>query len=91
METALPEGVTSHVDYLKSFFSRGGPDAAGVYDTYYGCGNSMMDLDQIKFDGELFEASSNETGGEQAKDVSSTKKLPSPKSIAYRKEGGSIN
>ena len=64
VETALPEGVTSHVDYLKSFFSRRGPDAAGIYDTYYGCGNSMMDLDQIKFDGELFEASSNETGGE---------------------------
>ena len=39
----------------------------------------------------LFFNVSKETGGEQAKDVSSTKNNSFPKSIAYKKDGGSFN
>ncbi len=37
-----PDNVRRHRDYLEHFFSRLGPDNAGVIKDYYGCGNSLV-------------------------------------------------
>ena len=62
--TVLPESVTEHRAYLEKFFARGGPKIAGLYKEYYGCGNSMLDLSQLRHMVPLFETRHNETGGE---------------------------
>lgn len=62
--TVLPDSVTEHRDYLKSFFARKGPKLPGLYRAFYGCGNSLLDLSQLKSMIPLFETRHNETGGE---------------------------
>lgn len=62
--TVLPDSITEHRKYLESFFSRTGPKLAGMYRDFYGCGNSMLDLSQLKSRIPLFETRHNETGGE---------------------------
>jgi succinoglycan biosynthesis protein ExoM len=37
-----PPQIHRHRDYLEHFFSRLGPDEAGVIDFYYGCGDSLV-------------------------------------------------
>ena len=64
VETALPHENQLHERYFKKFFSRIGPEDTGVFDEFYGCGNSLFDLDQLPSDGPLFDSRSNETGGE---------------------------
>ena len=64
VETALPDDAHPHAEYLKDFFSRIGPENSGIYDEFYGCGNSLFDMSQFKNYMPLFGAESNETGGE---------------------------
>tara|TARA_Y100000052_G_scaffold23793_2_gene25774 strand:- start:35970 stop:36896 length:927 start_codon:yes stop_codon:yes gene_type:complete len=64
VETVLPDSVSKHIAYLKAFFARKGPKSSGVYDTYYGCGNSMFDLSRLRSNEPMFDTRFNETGGE---------------------------
>ena len=64
VETALPEENFRHASYFKKFFARRGPQTTGLYGEFYGCGNSLFDLDQMPKSEQLFDTRSNETGGE---------------------------
>lgn len=59
----LPEGVR-HRTYLEDFFSRTGPDAEGVIDGAYGCGNSLLRRACLPDPQRPFSEARNETGGE---------------------------
>ena len=60
----LPATVRHHRTYLQGFFSRLPGHETGKIDTYYGCGNSLFDLDQIDRAEPLFDKVANEIGGE---------------------------
>ncbi|MAI89705.1 glycosyltransferase family 2 protein [Ponticaulis sp.] len=64
VETSLPDENIRHARYFRKFFSRTGPEASGVFDEFYGCGNSYLDLAQMPKGEYLFDPKSNETGGE---------------------------
>jgi succinoglycan biosynthesis protein ExoM len=64
VDTVLPEEGLPHSDYLKAFFARTGPEKSGLLDEFYGCGNSLLDMEQMPKDGPLFDKKANETGGE---------------------------
>lgn len=64
VETVLPEDGLPHEDYLKAFFSRKGPESSGLIKDFFGCGNSLLDLEQMPDDGPLFDVRANESGGE---------------------------
>jgi glycosyltransferase involved in cell wall biosynthesis len=50
--------------YLERFFSRVGPEASGLIETVYGCGNSMMTRATALRGTEPFDVATNHTGGE---------------------------
>ena len=60
----LPDGVTLHRRYFEHFFSRLGPEEAGVIDDYYGCGNSLVRRAALPDPHRPFSPRSNRTGGE---------------------------
>lgn len=64
VETSLPAETTQHIDYLKAFFSRKGPEKSGMYNEFYGCGNSLLDLSQFPAGATLFDVWANDIGGE---------------------------
>ena len=82
--TALPDTVSEHAHYLNDFFSRKGPEASGVIDHYYGCGNSLIDLSQMPDFTPLFDSQTNETGGEDDFLFSQLKRLG--KTFAWAKD-----
>lgn len=47
-----------------AFFSRTPHHARGPIDTFYGCGNSIMDCEEFTFPDPVFDPAANETGGE---------------------------
>lgn len=59
-----PDSVTSHRDYLERFFSRIGPERAGVIDHYYGCGDSLLKRSSLPDPVAPFAAERNHIGGE---------------------------
>lgn len=59
-----PEGQVRHRDYLERFFSREGPDEAGVIDDYYGCGDSFIRRAALPDPTAPFSAIRNHIGGE---------------------------
>jgi len=59
-----PPQVTTHRSYLERFFSREGPDAAGVIDDYYGCGDSLIRRAALPDPHAPFSRQRNFTGGE---------------------------
>ncbi len=57
-----PQAAPAYRAYLERFFSRPGPHPAGLLDTYYGCGDSLIRRAGM---GELpFAAERNDIGGE---------------------------
>jgi len=64
VRTVLPPGSSLHTDYLKEFFSRPEQGATGYMAKSFGCGNSLIDLEAIPPGRPVFDASTNETGGE---------------------------
>ena len=59
-----PDSVAEHRDYLERFFSRLGPDEAGVIDHYYGCGDSLLRRAALPDPVSPFAAARNQIGGE---------------------------
>ncbi len=59
-----PAQVTRHRDYLETFFSRLGPDEAGLIDHYYGCGDSLLRRAALPDPKRPFSAIRNHIGGE---------------------------
>ncbi|MDO8900170.1 MAG: glycosyltransferase family 2 protein [Phenylobacterium sp.] len=59
-----PADVVRHRDYLETFFSRLGPQAAGLIDHYYGCGNSLLRRAALPDATAPFSALRNHVGGE---------------------------
>lgn len=59
-----PAEVTRHRDYLETFFSRLGPDEAGLIDHYYGCGDSLLRRAALPDPKRPFSAIRNHIGGE---------------------------
>lgn len=64
VDTALPEHVTEHRAHFQAFFSRTPDLPEGLIPTFFGCGNSLLDLQQLPARRPLFDARTNETGGE---------------------------
>jgi succinoglycan biosynthesis protein ExoM len=60
----MSESVGLHRPYFLHFFSRLGPEAAGVIDDYYGCGNSLVRRAALPDPHRPFSPGSNRTGGE---------------------------
>ena len=59
-----PAQVTRHRDYLETFFSRLGPEEAGLIDHYYGCGDSLLRRAALPDPKRPFSAIRNHIGGE---------------------------
>lgn len=59
-----PETVRLHRAYLERFFSRSGPEEAGVISGYYGCGNSLIRREALPDPDSPFSLERNEIGGE---------------------------
>jgi succinoglycan biosynthesis protein ExoM len=59
-----PASVKKHRAYLEDFFSRKGPEATGVLDSYYGCGNSLVRRAALPDPVAPFSAERNASGGE---------------------------
>jgi succinoglycan biosynthesis protein ExoM len=59
-----PESVVRHRAYLERFFSREGPNKAGLLDHYYGCGNSLLRRAALPNPDRPFAAERNFIGGE---------------------------
>jgi len=59
-----PAQVTQHRDYLETFFSRLGPEEAGLIDHYYGCGDSLLRRAALPDPKRPFSAIRNHIGGE---------------------------
>ena len=59
-----PEGVQRHRRYLERFFSREGPETAGVLDHYYGCGDSLIRRAALPDAKRPFSPIRNHIGGE---------------------------
>ena len=60
----LPDGASRHAGYLTGFFSRPELSASGYTRRSFGCGNSLIDLYAIPPVRPVFDARTNETGGE---------------------------
>jgi len=60
----VPEGLGGKTAYLERFFGRDGPAADQLLDHAYGCGNSLMVRATALPGTAPFDASSNESGGE---------------------------
>ncbi len=59
-----PASAGRHRAYLERFFSRVGPEQAGVLDGYYGCGNSLLRRAALPDPLRPFADARNWTGGE---------------------------
>jgi succinoglycan biosynthesis protein ExoM len=59
-----PASVVRHRDYLERFFSRVGPEAAGVIPDYYGCGDSLVRRAALPDPVKPFSEVRNQFGGE---------------------------
>ncbi|WP_312162192.1 glycosyltransferase family 2 protein [Phenylobacterium sp.] len=59
-----PDDVQRHRSYLERFFSREGPEAAGVLDHYYGCGDSLIRRAALPDPKRPFSPIRNHIGGE---------------------------
>jgi succinoglycan biosynthesis protein ExoM len=59
-----PDRIRRHRLYLSQFFSREGPDEAGIIAHYYGCGDSLVRRAALPHPTAAFSASRNQTGGE---------------------------
>jgi hypothetical protein len=57
-----PHAAPAHRAYLERFFSRPGPHPAGLLDTYYGCGDSL--IRRAAMGDQPFAAERNHIGGE---------------------------
>ena len=64
VRTVLPDSVSTHEAYMKEFFSRPDQGATGYTAKSFGCGNSLVDLQAIPASRPVFDARTNETGGE---------------------------
>ena len=62
--TALPDSVKEHRAYLSTFFARDPGHITGWIEKTYGCGNALLDLEQMSLERPLFDARANESGGE---------------------------
>lgn len=62
--TKLPDPAIKHAAYFQRFFARDPGHESGLIDTYYGCGNALIDFDQIPGSPPWFDPKMNETGGE---------------------------
>ncbi|MDP3659650.1 glycosyltransferase family 2 protein [Phenylobacterium sp.] len=60
----LPDEAEQHRPYLEQFFSRVGPDDAGLLDHYYGCGDSLVRRAALPDAHAPFSAERNHIGGE---------------------------
>ena len=60
----VPEGTGWTTDYLERFFGREGPAATGLIDHAYGCGNSLMVRATALPGPAPFDASADQSGGE---------------------------
>ena len=59
-----PAHIERHREYLQRFFSREGPEKAGVIAHYYGCGDSLIRRASLPHPTAPFSPARNETGGE---------------------------
>ncbi len=59
-----PDATAWKRPYLERFFSRIGPEASGLIDTVYGCGNSLMTRETALKGPAPFNLAANHTGGE---------------------------
>jgi succinoglycan biosynthesis protein ExoM len=59
-----PPEIKRHRDYLEHFFSRIGPDDAGLIDGYYGCGDSLVRRAALPDPDRPFSEIRNHSGGE---------------------------
>lgn len=64
IETALPNQDVPHETYFKGFFARITNYKSGIINEYFGCGNCLIDLDQMPDITPLFNVDHNEIGGE---------------------------
>lgn len=64
VETVLPAGVVRHRAYFEAFFARCLEAEEGPIDTFFGCGNCLLDLDRLPRLDPMFNTAMNETGGE---------------------------
>ncbi|MBX7249913.1 MAG: glycosyltransferase [Caulobacteraceae bacterium] len=64
VRAALPAGIDEHRAYLEDFFSRAGPAEAGVIETYYGCGCSLLVRAAMPPGDKPFAAERDHIGGE---------------------------
>jgi succinoglycan biosynthesis protein ExoM len=59
-----PAAIVKHRTYLERFFSRVGPDEAGVIPDYFGCGDSLVRRAALPDWNRPFSEARNHTGGE---------------------------
>ena len=64
VRAVLPASTVEHRAYLEGFFSRLGPDHAGVIDGYYGCGDSLVVRSAMPTQINPFAAERDHIGGE---------------------------
>ncbi|MCI4646224.1 MAG: glycosyltransferase [Hyphomonadaceae bacterium] len=64
VDTALPNSIHHHRAYFQAFFARNPDLPDGLIPTFFGCGNALLDLRQLPAQRPLFDAATNETGGE---------------------------
>lgn len=64
VRAVLPVPGSAHHAYLSEFFSRPEQSATGYIRKSFGCGNSLVDLSALPPARPVFDASTNETGGE---------------------------
>lgn len=85
VETVLPDSVSEHKTYLSDFFARHFDAETGYIKEYFGCGNSLLNLDLIPPQRPVFDARMNETGGED--DLLFSRIWHSKGKFAWCKEG----
>ncbi len=62
---ALPDGGSAaRRAYFSRFYARTGPARNGVIDTYYGCGNCLVDRHALALSAAPFDLAANRSGGE---------------------------
>jgi glycosyltransferase involved in cell wall biosynthesis len=61
--TALPDDVTDHKRYFEAFFARDPALSPGFIDKPFGCGNCLLDIDQMPAK-PWFDTRMNDVGGE---------------------------
>jgi glycosyltransferase involved in cell wall biosynthesis len=61
---APPTGWAAHAKFLSDFFGRSGPAATQLVDTYWGCGNSLIDRDRAGLMAPPFDPAHDRLGGE---------------------------